>query len=58
MRPKKTNLITKNNRIVGQIWLGILLDLPLFYLTCPVGPTLLGKTVFNILYVSMNIYTA
>ena len=26
------------------MWLGILPDLPLFYLTCPVGPTLLGKT--------------
>ena len=34
----------KNNRIVGQMWLGILSDLPLFYQTCPVGPTLLGKT--------------
>ena len=39
----------KNNQIVGQTWLGILSDLLLFYQTCPVGPTLLGKTekVFN-----------
>ena len=34
----------KNYRIVGQMWLGIFSDLPLFYQTCPVGPTLLGKT--------------
>ena len=27
------------------MWLGILSDLPLFYQTCPVGPTLLGKPV-------------
>ena len=26
------------------MWLGILPDLPLFYRTCPVSPTLLGKT--------------
>ena len=36
----------KNNRIVGQMWLGILSELPLFYQTCPVGRTLLGKTAF------------
>ena len=42
---KKTNLTKKNKQIVGQVWLGILPDLPLFYQTCPVGPTLLGKTV-------------
>ena len=42
-RPKnKTD--QKNYRIVGSMWLGILLDLPLLYLTCPVGPRLLGKT--------------
>ena len=42
-RPKnKTD--QKNNWIVGQMWLGILSDQPLFYQTCPVGPTLLGKT--------------
>ena len=41
-RPKTT--LTKNIRIVGSMWLDILLDLPLFYQTCPVGPTLLGKT--------------
>ena len=34
----------KNYRIVGQMCLGILSDLPLFYQTCPLGPTLLGKT--------------
>ena len=40
---KKQNSL-KNNRIVSQMWLGILSDLPLFYQTCPIGPTLLGKT--------------
>ena len=34
----------KNYRIVGQMWLSILSDLPLFYQTCSVSPTLLGKT--------------
>ena len=48
VRPKKTpknKTDQKNNRIVGPMWLGILQDLPLFYWTCPFGPTLLGKTV-------------
>ena len=44
---KKTD--RKNNRIVVPMWPGILLDLPLFYLTCPVGPTPLGKTVMLVL---------
>ena len=47
VRPKndqKTKLPKKNNQSVGQMWLGILPDLLLFYQTCPVGPTLLGKT--------------
>ena len=47
VRPKndqKDKTDQKNNRIVGQMWLGILSDLRLFYQTCPVGPTLLGKT--------------
>ena len=47
VRPKKRPINKtdqKNTRIVGPMWLGILPDLPLFYLTCPVGPTLLGKT--------------
>ena len=30
-------------RIVDQMVLGILSDLPLFYQTCPVGPTLLER---------------
>ena len=41
---QKNKIDQKNNQIVGQMWLGILSDLPLFYQTCPVGPTLLGKT--------------
>ena len=48
VRPKKLpkNITDqKNKQIVGPMWLGILPDLPLFYLTCPVGLTLLGKTV-------------
>ena len=45
VRPKKT---TKKTRIVGLMLLGILPDLPLFYQTCPVGPTLLGKTVCSL----------
>ena len=46
MRPKtrlKSKTDQKNNQIVGQMWLGILPGLPLFYLTCPVGPTLVEK---------------
>ena len=43
VRPKKTTKKTKLT-IVGQMWLGILPDLPLFYQTSPVGRTLLGKT--------------
>ena len=55
VRPKKrtknkTDQI--NNRIVGQMWLGILSDLPLFYQTCPVGPPLLGKTVAGAVVIS------
>ena len=46
VRPKnKTD--QKNNWIVGQIWLGILLYLPLFYQICPVGSTLLGQTAIH-----------
>ena len=41
-RPKKTD--QKDNWIVGPMGLGILPGLPLFYLTCPVGLMLLGKT--------------
>ena len=47
VRPKKKRQktkLTKNNQTVGQMWLGISSDLLLFYQTCPVGPTLLGKT--------------
>ena len=46
VRPKKTKKQNraKNNQIVGQMWLGILPDLPLFYQTCPIGLMLLGKT--------------
>ena len=45
---KKNKADQKYYRIVGQMWLGILSDLPLLYQTCPVGPTLFGKTdVFN-----------
>ena len=43
-KTKKTKLTKKKNRIVGQMWLGIFPNLSLFYQTCPVGPTLLGKT--------------
>ena len=41
---KKTTKTQKYNRIVGPMSLGILRDLPLFYQTCLVGLTLLGKT--------------
>ena len=59
VRPKKrpkNKTDQKNNRIVGPMWLGILQDLPLFYLTCLVGLTLLGKTGLykNILALSRN----
>ena len=30
------------------MWMDILPDLPLFYRTCQVGPTLLGKTALNL----------
>ena len=47
VRPKeqpRNKTVQKNNRIVGLMWLGILSDLPLFHLTCLVGPTLLVET--------------
>ena len=47
VRPKKqpkNKTDQENKQIVGPMWLVILPDLPLFYLTCPVGPLLLGKT--------------
>ena len=44
---QKNKTDQKNNLIVGQMWLGILSDLPLFYQTCPVDPTLLGKTAIH-----------
>ena len=40
---QKTKLTKENNRIVGPTWLSILPDLNVFYRTCPVGRTLLGK---------------
>ena len=40
--------------MVCLMWLGILPDLILFYLTCLVGPTLLGKTVLSILEVILD----
>ena len=38
------------------MWLGILPDLPLFYLTCPVDQTLLGKTgpMFETIHLILN----
>ena len=55
---KKTKTDQKNNWIVRQMWLGILPYLPLFYQTCPVDSTLLGKTdmcITNMESVHVNI---
>ena len=47
----------KNNRIVGQMWLGILSELPLFYQTCPSGLSdVIGKDCMPVCYRHYYLY--